>query len=114
MQKRRERIERWRAERKKTETEGKGQKTTSGSSLTVPQTTSKKWSLEDDSEDEDKAIEKSSEKEECSVDSEKKVVECGSEVIKEEVDDDVDPLDEYMKSCFCSICSDNVSFILFF
>lgn len=99
MQKRRERIERWRAERKKTEQEATrkdGQKGTSGSNLTVPQAAAKKWSLEDDSEDEEKGNEKS-EKEECSVEVEKKeITEC--EVEKEEVEDDVDPLDEYMKS----------------
>lgn len=94
MQKRRERIERWRAERKKTE-----QEATRKGTLTVPQAAAKKWSLEDDSEDEDKGSNEKTEKEETVADCEKKPVE--SEVKMETVEEeDVDPLDEYMKSIF--------------
>ncbi|GLV39508.1 pre-mRNA processing factor 5 [Carabus blaptoides fortunei] len=56
MQKRRERIERWRAERKKKEqelTKKEAQKGTLISNLTIPQGTVKKWSLENDSDEEE-------------------------------------------------------------
>lgn len=55
MQKRRERIERWRAERKKKEEEEAA--AGAAPAVVIPdsqQQTAKKWSLEDDSEDEDK------------------------------------------------------------
>lgn len=56
MQKRRERIERWRAERKKKEqelTKREAQKGTLISNLTIPQGAVKKWSLENDSDEEE-------------------------------------------------------------
>lgn len=56
MQKRRERIERWRAERKKKEqeqTKREAQKGTLVSNLTIPQGAVKKWSLENDSDEEE-------------------------------------------------------------
>ncbi|KAK4873752.1 hypothetical protein RN001_013112 [Aquatica leii] len=100
MQKRRERIERWRAERKKKEQEAikkEGHKST-----VTPQGTAKKWSLEDDSEDEDK-IDKSEREESESKDEAEKVEEEEEEekeVEKKEVerDDDIDPLDAFMLS----------------
>lgn len=53
MQKRRDRIERWRAERKRKELESAKKEVQKGSIVTNIQVpTSKKWSLEDDSGDE--------------------------------------------------------------
>ncbi|CAH1116014.1 unnamed protein product, partial [Phaedon cochleariae] len=111
MVKRRERIERWRAERKKKEQEAtkkEAQKGTLVQNLTIPQGSFKKWSLEDDSEDEDKndKAEKESEKEDT-----EKVKEVEPVIIpepepepqkpvpeiKEIVEDEVDPLDEFMR-----------------
>ncbi|GJQ73634.1 hypothetical protein Trydic_g13977 [Trypoxylus dichotomus] len=89
MQKRRERIERWRAERKKKEQEAMKkdiQKTSATPSA-------KKWSLEDDSEDEDK-VEKI-EKEENGTKDEEKTNE--EKVELEERNEEIDPLDEYMR-----------------
>lgn len=56
MQKRRERIERWRAERKKKEQEVTRREARQGTlvaGLTIPSGTVKKWSLEDDDDEED-------------------------------------------------------------
>lgn len=101
MQKRRERIERWRAERKKREAECLKKEATKGNSasnLTVPQGTLKKWSLEDDSEDEDKANDKNDNDEDKPKDVKEETE------LKEEKNEDkpneeeVDPLDEFMKS----------------
>lgn len=107
MQKRRERIERWRAERKMKELESR-----KDSKPVIVQPTAKKWSLEDESEDEaDKDNESQMEidlpppaplppmkveKDEDFVD--KKVpMEVIEEKPEEQVDDDdVDPLDAYM------------------
>ncbi|KAB0793295.1 hypothetical protein PPYR_12915 [Photinus pyralis] len=108
MQKRRERIERWRAERKKREQDAikkEGQK-----SAAVPQGTAKKWSLEDDSEDEEKNDKSEREdvemkEEEAEVEEEKQKEKDEEEKEeKEEVEqkpdipryDDIDPLDAYM------------------
>lgn len=53
MQKRRERIERWRADRKKKEIDQAKKEVQKGSLVTnIQLPTSKKWSLEDDSGDE--------------------------------------------------------------
>ncbi|ENN75973.1 hypothetical protein D910_10718, partial [Dendroctonus ponderosae] len=114
MQKRRERIERWRAERKKKEQDSVKKESKSDSSNSS-QGAIKKWSLEDDSEDEDKMDDKSEvKKEEETVKEENGKVE---EVEKkeepeekptidtekmeeddeEEDDDDVDPLDAFMQ-----------------
>lgn len=104
MQRRRERIERWRAERKKKEQEAtkrEAQKGTLVSNLTIPQGTIKKWSLEDDSEDEDKIdkIDKLEKEEKRKGEIEKMEEEEKPVEKKEEpVEDEVDPLDEYMKS----------------
>lgn len=78
MQKRRERIERWRAERKKKEqelTKKEAQKGTLISGLTIPQGTVKKWSLENDSDE----------------DEEEKDGEGGAE------EQEIDPLDAFMQ-----------------
>lgn len=73
MQKRRERIERWRAERKKKEVEAvKKDLKTSLASLQLP---SKKWNLEDDSDEED---------------------ESNKDAKKEGEEEEVDPLDAFM------------------
>lgn len=92
MQKRRERIERWRAERKKKEQEVMKKDT----QKTVPQGTIKKWSLEDDSEDEEKGDKPEKDengKEEIKTD-DNEIVETEE---KQETEEEVDPLDEYMK-----------------
>ncbi|KAJ0174552.1 hypothetical protein K1T71_009660 [Dendrolimus kikuchii] len=87
MQKRRDRIERWRAERKRKELESAKKEVQKGSIVTniqVPAT--KKWSLEDDSGDEGEDGEAK----------EKPPVEEMKEE-KEESEDDIDPLDAYMQ-----------------
>nr|XP_022906743.1 probable ATP-dependent RNA helicase DDX46 [Onthophagus taurus] len=95
MQKRRERIERWRAERKKKQDSiKKDQKTATPSS--------KKWSLEDDSEDDEKGV---TEKSEDKIDEEKVELEGEKSDDKEkdekdeikEEEEEIDPLDEYMR-----------------
>ncbi|XP_044758445.1 probable ATP-dependent RNA helicase DDX46 [Coccinella septempunctata] len=103
MQKRRERIERWRAERKKKEQEATKKE---AQKVAVPQGTSKKWSLEDDSEDEDKADK--NDKEENEETKEKEEEEEKPET-KPEVpeEDEVDPLDEYMKEVQAEVRSIN-------
>lgn len=107
MQKRRERIERWRAERKMKELESRKD----SKQPAAVQQSSKKWSLEDESEDEgDKLTDHHMEidlpppaplppmkveKDEDFID--KKVpMEVIAEKPEEVVDDDVDPLDAYM------------------
>ncbi|KAF2886016.1 hypothetical protein ILUMI_20156, partial [Ignelater luminosus] len=98
MQKRRERIERWRAERKKREQEAIKKEAQKGTLATnIPQGAVKKWSLEDDSEDEEKVTDKSEkedgegkdEENDKDKDSEKKD-ESGNE-------EEVDPLDAFMQ-----------------
>lgn len=82
MQKRRERIERWRAERKKKEqelTKKEAQKGTLVQNLTIPQGSAKKWSLENDSDEEEE--EKS-----------------GADNAEEA---EIDPLDAFMLGVFC-------------
>lgn len=102
MQKRRERIERWRAERKKREQEAtkrEAQKGTLVANLTIPQGAVKKWSLEDDSEDEDKNDNKPDKEENGKEELVKPEEGEPAEVkMEEEKEDEVDPLDEYMKS----------------
>ncbi|KAJ3624048.1 hypothetical protein MTP99_017705 [Tenebrio molitor] len=97
MQKRRERIERWRAERKKKEQEAVKKdvpKATPG----TDEATAKKWSLEDDSEDEDKDNKGEKEEEEEVAEKEEPDEEKnGEEPLPEVVEDEVDPLDEYMR-----------------
>ncbi|XP_015517226.1 probable ATP-dependent RNA helicase DDX46 [Neodiprion lecontei] len=93
MQKRRERIERWRAERKKKELEAtkKDGKSSILANLQLPM---KKWSLEDDSDEETPVI----------LNSTKEIKEEGDikeelEVIPEEIkiqEEEVDPLDAFM------------------
>lgn len=93
MQKRRERIERWRAERKKKELEAT-KKDGKASILANLQLPMKKWSLEDDSDEETPVVQNSN----------KEVKEDGEtkeevEEVKEETKDDeeeVDPLDAFM------------------
>ncbi|XP_068618148.1 probable ATP-dependent RNA helicase DDX46 [Battus philenor] len=83
MQKRRDRIERWRAERKRKEIESAKKEVQKGSIVTNIQTpTTKKWSLEDDSGDEGEDGEPK----------EKQPVE-----EKKEEEDEIDPLDAYMQ-----------------
>lgn len=102
MQKRRERIERWRAERKKKEQEAikkEGPKVTTNN---VPQGTVKKWSLEDDSEDEDKVTEKPEKEEETES---KEKIETKPEAEKEKVEEDIkedeiDTLDAFMMGLY--------------
>ncbi|GBO01118.1 hypothetical protein AVEN_256191-1 [Araneus ventricosus] len=90
MQKRRERIEKWRAERKKKEiAEG----VTSATNVVVPSV--KKWTLEDD-DDEDIPPVVETEKTEAEEKPEKKEIK-EEEKEKMEVEDDVDPLDAYMQ-----------------
>ncbi|CAH2043936.1 unnamed protein product, partial [Iphiclides podalirius] len=83
MQKRRDRIERWRAERKRKELESAKKEVQKGSIVTSIQTpTSKKWSLEDDSGEEGE-------------DGEAK--EKANAEAKKEEEDEIDPLDAYMQ-----------------
>ena len=90
MQKRRERIERWRAERKKKEQEAtkKDGKSVILANLQIP---SKKWSLEDDSDEETPVIQ-SSNKDSKEVDIKE---ESGVEK-KETKAEEIDPLDAFM------------------
>lgn len=107
MQKRRERIERWRAERKMKELESRKD----SKPVVAVQHTSKKWSLEDESEDEgDKLNENHVELElpppaplpPIKIEADEDFVDkkIPMEVVEEKpvevVDDDVDPLDAYM------------------
>ncbi|XP_022120983.1 probable ATP-dependent RNA helicase DDX46 [Pieris rapae] len=83
MQKRRDRIERWRAERKRKELESAKKEVQKGSLVTNIQTpTVKKWSLEDDSGDEGEEDKEAKEKQ-------------LAEEKKEE--DEIDTLDAYMQ-----------------
>nr|CAI5822898.1 unnamed protein product [Callosobruchus analis] len=104
MQKRRERIERWRAERKRKEQEQlkKEAKEAKEKANASAPTTIKKWSLEDDSEDEDKndkndKEDKSDSKESNEkMETEKPIKEPVEEKPKPEEEEE-DPLDEFMK-----------------
>ncbi|XP_050299462.1 probable ATP-dependent RNA helicase DDX46 [Anthonomus grandis grandis] len=111
MQRRRERIERWRAERKKKEQDAVKKEAKSGSlaqNTTVPQGSIKKWSLEDESEDEDKMDDSHELKKENS-DEEKGENTAADKGPKEEtqpekeekseemVEDEIDPLDAFMQ-----------------
>ncbi|CAB3364204.1 Hypothetical predicted protein [Cloeon dipterum] len=114
MLKRRERIEKWRAERKKKELEDKPE--FSKSNMVLP---SKKWTLEDDSdeeEDRNKVKHEDGEEEtekkngEAIVDmevEEKKEEEEEPVVKQEEEEDDVDPLDAYMMTVQEEVCKIN-------
>ncbi|CAG9788810.1 unnamed protein product [Diatraea saccharalis] len=83
MQKRRDRIERWRAERKRKELESAKKEVQKGSIVTNIQVPAvKKWSLEDDSGDEGE-------------DGESKEKQAAEE--KKEEEDEIDPLDAYMQ-----------------
>ncbi|GBP30557.1 Probable ATP-dependent RNA helicase DDX46 [Eumeta japonica] len=83
MQKRRDRIERWRAERKRKELESAKKEVQKGSIVNNIQPSAvKKWSLEDDSGDEGEEGDNK----------EKPVVED-----KKEEEDEIDPLDAYMQ-----------------
>ncbi|XP_063386558.1 probable ATP-dependent RNA helicase DDX46 [Cydia fagiglandana] len=88
MQKRRDRIERWRAERKRKELESAKKEVQKGSLVSNIQIPAKKWSLEDDSGDEGE-IARNGE------DAESK--EKASAEEKMEVEDEIDPLDAYMQ-----------------
>ncbi|XP_045451396.1 probable ATP-dependent RNA helicase DDX46 [Melitaea cinxia] len=82
MQKRRDRIERWRAERKRKEIESAKKEVQKGSIVTNIQVpAAKKWSLEDDSGDEGEEGESK----------EKAIVE------EKKEEDEIDPLDAYMQ-----------------
>nr|CAH7769353.1 unnamed protein product [Callosobruchus chinensis] len=106
MQKRRERIERWRAERKRKEQEQlkKEAKEAKEKANASTPAAMKKWSLEDDSEDEDKndkndKEDKSDPKEPAEkMGIEKPIKEPEEEKPKpEEEEEEEDPLDEFMK-----------------
>ncbi|XP_057658882.1 probable ATP-dependent RNA helicase DDX46 [Diorhabda carinulata] len=121
MMKRRERIERWRAERKKKEQEALKKDVSKVKTEPATELTAKKWSLEDDSEDEDKNEKLDVKEERKDVSEEAKQVAITlAETLKEkspiktetkeeeeeeeeeeekekEEEEDVDPLDEYMK-----------------
>lgn len=91
MQKRRERIERWRAERKKKELEAtkKDGKTSILANLQLPM---KKWSLEDDSDEETPVVQNNSKE------TKEEGVKEEIEEIKEEIknEEEIDPLDAFM------------------
>lgn len=94
MQKRRERIERWRAERKKKELEAtkKDGKSALLANLQLP--AAKKWSLEDDSDEEAPLIVNRDNKDEEIKEENKENKE---EPIKEvEEEEEIDPLDAFM------------------
>ncbi|XP_044738948.1 probable ATP-dependent RNA helicase DDX46 isoform X2 [Chrysoperla carnea] len=85
MQKRRERIERWRAERKKKEQEVTRREARQGTlvaGLTIPTGTVKKWSLEDDDDEEDEEINKEGEG---------------------KAEEEVDPLDAFMQEVHAEV-----------
>ncbi|XP_033229972.1 probable ATP-dependent RNA helicase DDX46 isoform X2 [Belonocnema kinseyi] len=92
MQKRRERIERWRAERKKKEQEAtkKDGKSTILANLQMP---SKKWTLEDESDEETPVMQN------CNKDTQEEEGDLKEDMglVKEELEvEDVDPLDAFM------------------
>lgn len=91
MQKRRERIERWRAERKKKELEAtkKDGKTSILANFQLPM---KKWSLEDDSDEETPVVQNNKEAKEEGA---KEEIEEVKEEIKDE-EEEIDPLDAFM------------------
>lgn len=92
MQKRRERIERWRAERKKKELEAtkKDGKTSILANLQLPM---KKWSLEDDSDEETPVVQNNTK--ETKEEGIKEEVEEVKEEVKDE-EEEIDPLDAFM------------------
>ncbi|CAG9861323.1 unnamed protein product [Phyllotreta striolata] len=108
MVKRRERIERWRAERKKKEQEAvKKEKDGDSSTPVAVAVSNKTWSLEDDSEDEDKS-DKTDAKEEKPIVEQSIPIEVEEEPkVNEEVnnkeEDEVDPLDEFMKEVHAEV-----------
>ncbi|XP_048480001.1 probable ATP-dependent RNA helicase DDX46 isoform X1 [Plutella xylostella] len=83
MQKRRDRIERWRAERKRKEIETAKKEVQKGSLVNI-QVPIKKWSLEDDSGDEGE-------------EGEGKEKHPPPPVVEEKVEEEIDPLDAYMQ-----------------
>ncbi|XP_014212707.1 probable ATP-dependent RNA helicase DDX46 [Copidosoma floridanum] len=91
MQKRRERIERWRAERKKKELEAnrKDGKASMLANLQLP--AAKKWSLEDDSDEETPLANKEIKDEEI-----KEVNQEVKEEVKKQEEEEIDPLDAFM------------------
>lgn len=92
MQKRRERIERWRAERKKKELEAT-KKDGKASILANLQLPMKKWSLEDDSDEETPVVQNNTK--EAKEEGIKEEVEEVKEEVKDE-EEEVDPLDAFM------------------
>lgn len=92
MQKRRERIERWRAERKKKELEAtkKDGKTSILANLQLPM---KKWSLEDDSDEETPVVQNNTK--EAKEEGVKEEIEEVKEEVKDE-EEEIDPLDAFM------------------
>ncbi|CAH1979868.1 unnamed protein product [Acanthoscelides obtectus] len=105
MQKRRERIERWRAERKRKEQEQLKKEAKEKANASTPTGTIKKWSLEDDSEDEDKNDKSEKEEKSDSKESIEKmeIDQPVKEVVEEkpkpaeEKEEEEDTLDEFMK-----------------
>lgn len=95
MQKRRERIERWRAERKKKELEAtkKDGKSAMLANLQLP--AAKKWSLEDDSDEEAPIIVNKDNKDEEVKEEDKENKEEPKKEEKEE-EEEIDPLDAFM------------------
>lgn len=99
MQKRRERIERWRAERKKKELEAT-KKDGKASILANLQLPMKKWSLEDDSDEETPMVQNNTK--EAKEEGVKEEVEEIKEEVKNE-EEEVDPLDAFMAEASISI-----------
>lgn len=99
MQKRRERIERWRAERKKKELEAtkKDGKTSILANLQLPM---KKWSLEDDSDEETPMVQNNTK--EAKEEGVKEEVEEVKEEVKDE-EEEIDPLDAFMAEASITI-----------
>lgn len=108
MQKRRERIERWRAERKKKELEAT-KKDGKASILANLQLPMKKWSLEDDSDEETPVVQNNAK--EAKEEGVKEEIE---EVVEEvnNAEEEVDPLDAFMAEASNSVISTDFSLYL--
>lgn len=102
MQKRRERIERWRAERKKKELEAT-KKDGKASILANLQLPMKKWSLEDDSDEETPVVQNSNKEVKEEGDTKEEVKEIKEETKGEE--EEVDPLDAFMAEVYKRVLS---------
>lgn len=105
MQKRRERIERWRAERKKKELEAT-KKDGKASILANLQLPMKKWSLEDDSDEETPVVQNNTK--EAKEEGIKEEVEEVKEEVKDE-EEEVDPLDAFMAEVSDSVINISIN-----